>query len=157
MVSKSIHRQKDSLRYMPKSSGLSTMSILYSMHMWTHTHSHTLTHTLWLLLLFPLTLHTKCMFMYMCIQLKNMVSALFQCRPKSAGGTREFVKGGHRFGWKSIEDMYKRACSYPEWSNYSCPKTEGEPYTAWFLDTVECFTFQSDASMFSGLLCFWFH
>ena len=37
-----------------------------------------------------------------------MVSALFQCRSKSAGGTREFAKGGHRFGWKSIEDMYKR-------------------------------------------------
>ena len=37
-----------------------------------------------------------------------MVSALFQSRPKSAGGTREFVKGACQFGWKCIEDMYKR-------------------------------------------------
>ena len=60
------------------------------------THAHTHTHTLWvpLLSLSP--------------QLKNMVSALFQCRPKSAGGTREFVKGGQHFGWKCIEDMYRR-------------------------------------------------
>ena len=37
-----------------------------------------------------------------------MVSALFQSRLMSAGGTRQFVKGGHQFGWKSVEDMYKR-------------------------------------------------
>ena len=37
-----------------------------------------------------------------------MVSALFQSRPKSVGRTRDFVKGGYSFGWKFVEDMYKR-------------------------------------------------
>lgn len=37
-----------------------------------------------------------------------MVSAIIQCHAKSAGGTTEFVKGGHHFGWKSVDDMYKR-------------------------------------------------
>ena len=37
-----------------------------------------------------------------------MISALFQSRPKAAGGTREFKKGGHCFGWKVIQDLYKR-------------------------------------------------
>lgn len=29
-------------------------------------------------------------------------------RERSVGGTRDFVKGGHSFGWKVVEDMYKR-------------------------------------------------
>lgn len=37
-----------------------------------------------------------------------MVSALFQSRAKSAGGTRDFVKGGVHFGWKTVQDLYKR-------------------------------------------------
>ena len=37
-----------------------------------------------------------------------MVSALFQSRMRSAGGTRDFVKGGTHFGWKTVQDLYKR-------------------------------------------------
>ena len=37
-----------------------------------------------------------------------MVSALFQSRAKAACGTRNFVKDGHHFGWKTIQDLYKR-------------------------------------------------
>ena len=37
-----------------------------------------------------------------------MISALFQSRAKAAGGTRDFVKSGHHFGWKTIQDLYKR-------------------------------------------------
>lgn len=44
--------------------------------------------------------------MYM--QLKNMISALFQSRPKEAGGTRSFKKGRVSFGWKSLQDLYQR-------------------------------------------------
>ena len=106
MVSKSIHRQKDSLCYMPKSSGLSAVSIVD--HPIPHTHTLTLYGSCFSPPLIIFSLHTKCTLMYRCIQLKNMVSALFQCRPKSAGGTREFVKGGCHFGWKYIKDMYKR-------------------------------------------------
>ena len=36
-----------------------------------------------------------------------MMSALYKSRP-STGGTGEFVKGGHTFGWKAIEDLYQR-------------------------------------------------
>lgn len=41
-------------------------------------------------------------------KLKNMVSALFQCRPQERGGTRAFSIGGQEFGWKVIADMYHR-------------------------------------------------
>ena len=41
-------------------------------------------------------------------QLKNMVSALYQSRPRFSGGTRDFVKGDQHFGWKTIQDLYKR-------------------------------------------------
>ena len=37
-----------------------------------------------------------------------MISALFQSRPKSSGGTREFTKGGVTFGWKSVKELYHR-------------------------------------------------
>ena len=37
-----------------------------------------------------------------------MVSALYQSRPRFSGGTREFVKDKHHFGWKTIQDLYKR-------------------------------------------------
>ena len=37
-----------------------------------------------------------------------MVSALFQSREKVTGGTRSFVKDGRHFGWKVIQDLYKR-------------------------------------------------
>ena len=37
-----------------------------------------------------------------------MISALFQSREQSAGGTRSFVKDGCYFGWKVIQDLYKR-------------------------------------------------
>ena len=37
-----------------------------------------------------------------------MVSALFQSREKSTGGTRSFLKKGENFGWKTIQDLYKR-------------------------------------------------
>lgn len=41
------------------------------------------------------------------MQLKNMISVLFQSR---AGGTHDFVKSvsGSHFGWKAIQDLYKR-------------------------------------------------
>ena len=37
-----------------------------------------------------------------------MVSALFQSRSRANGGTREFKNDGISFGWKCVEDMYKR-------------------------------------------------
>ena len=37
-----------------------------------------------------------------------MVSALYQSRPTCDGGTRDFVKGGHHFGWKCLQDLYER-------------------------------------------------
>ena len=81
-------------------------------HINTHIHVHTQTHSHFMapasLSLTILFVYINCKLVYTYIQLKNMVSALFQCRPKSASGTREFLKGGHHFGWKSIEDMYKR-------------------------------------------------
>lgn len=45
------------------------------------------------------------------MQLKNLVSALFQSRPESQGGTRDFCKDEVHFGWSTIEDMYKRDIS----------------------------------------------
>lgn len=36
-----------------------------------------------------------------------MVAALYQSRP-SRGGTRHFTRGGERFGWDVIVDMYNR-------------------------------------------------
>ena len=44
----------------------------------------------------------------MTLQLKNMISALFQSRAKDAGGTRYFKKNGMSFGWKFIKDLYQR-------------------------------------------------
>lgn len=37
-----------------------------------------------------------------------MVSALFQSRPRDVGGTRTFEKNGVEFGWKSVQDLYRR-------------------------------------------------
>ena len=37
-----------------------------------------------------------------------MVSALYQSRPKSAGGTREFTKSGVSFGWEVLKGLYSR-------------------------------------------------
>ena len=37
-----------------------------------------------------------------------MVSALFQSDAKATGGTQDFVKDGHHFGWKIIQDLYQR-------------------------------------------------
>lgn len=42
------------------------------------------------------------------MQLKNMVSALFQSRPRVSGGTRCLESKGVNFGWKIIQDMYQR-------------------------------------------------
>ena len=41
-------------------------------------------------------------------QLKNMVSALFQSRPRGTGGTRSLETNGIEFGWQSIQDLYQR-------------------------------------------------
>ena len=45
------------------------------------------------------------------MQLKNMVSALFQSRDAERGGTRHFSIKGCNFGWSCIEDMYSREIS----------------------------------------------
>lgn len=37
-----------------------------------------------------------------------MVSALFQSRPRSNGGTRKFINDGTSLGWKSLQDLHKR-------------------------------------------------
>lgn len=39
------------------------------------------------------------------LQLKNMISALFQSR---SGGTRNFLKSSRHFGWQAIQNVYKR-------------------------------------------------
>ena len=40
------------------------------------------------------------------LQLKNMVSALFQSRSRTSGGTRDLKKDGTSLGWKTLQDMY---------------------------------------------------
>ncbi len=37
-----------------------------------------------------------------------MVSALYQSRPRSAGGTREFTRDSVSFGWESLKQLYAR-------------------------------------------------
>lgn len=41
-------------------------------------------------------------------KLKNMVSALFQSRPRDRGGTRSFRNDGIPLTWKTMENMYAR-------------------------------------------------
>lgn len=43
--------------------------------------------------------------MYFPLQLKNMISQLFQSR---ASGARDFEFHGIHFGWKALEDLYRR-------------------------------------------------
>lgn len=61
----------------------------------------------------------------MTLQLKNMISALFQSRAKDAGGTRCFKKNGVSFGWKSIKGLYQRA--QDGWTGYKSTKTKRKP------------------------------
>lgn len=56
---------------------------------------------------FVYTQTSKCLW-HTFVQLKNMVSALFQSRPRERGGTRKSTINSCTFGWSVIEDMYKR-------------------------------------------------
>lgn len=49
-----------------------------------------------------------------------MDSALFQSHTRSAGGTRDFVKGGTHFGWKTVQDLYKRELERTEAGQATC-------------------------------------
>jgi hypothetical protein len=55
--------------------------------------------------------------------MKNMISALFQSRPKMKGGTRNLITNGTFLGWKSIEDMYR---ANENWTAYTDSQVERE-------------------------------
>ena len=58
--------------------------------------------------MYPSTPRNRNINIYNLFQLKNMVSALFQSRPRDRGGTRTLKKADIAIRWKTMEDMYNR-------------------------------------------------
>ena len=79
------------------------------------------------------------------MQLKNMVSALFQSRDDERGGTRHFSIKGCNFGWSCIEDMYSREIS--RLRNGQCSEIERKPHSQRFMDSSQCSAIKSYAGM----------
>ena len=75
-----------------------------------------------------------------------MVSALYQSRPTSKGGTRNFQKAGSHFGWKTVQDLYKREIDRLRNGQITCIPKLKESHVLRLMDPLKCFAIESDAN-----------
>ena len=77
------------------------------------------------------------------MQLKNMVSALFQSRDAERGGTRHFsIKGL----------VQQRNLQIEKWAMFKNTEIESKPHSQRFMDSSQCSAFKSYAGMLFLLL-----
>ena len=70
-------------------------------------------------------------FLFLNIQLKNMIAALHSSRP---GSTKNFAIDGCNFGWKALQDLFLREVESSYQSVTESKRLEGKPYIQRLLD-----------------------